>query len=326
MAEADNNKKTTVVNNADTTADKAADANETVSPTETSTDGRKSLTEQGVPPEFKIGLSKLNNNANNASRQNEKLIINDRGYKESIRLGNHRISMAPSPMTNLKVENSKINSQTMQENHIANTVSFTTDEFVMNGHKMNPNIWEYSDFKNYKDMYLGEHTVGNLCMLGTVLTVAFDYQLKKYVLIRRLARMPFFAPKQNVQEILPELNIEDPSKVVNEYGVKQHTISADDWYNKYGKAIEQEKKNAKDKKDEADKKEAAEKDKKQLDNDVKYLMSHNSEMTREQAIEVLKKDPKYKDKKIDEIEKGGNTNENSNKANGNSPTKKLPTV
>lgn len=319
----------TKTNNAGTTTAANAAEKNTDAISTTPKDDRASVKLQAVAPVLQKGLSNLKKESNSASRTNEKLIINDGGNKESIRLGNNKISMAPSPTTNFKVENTRINSQTMQENHTTNTFTLNTDEIVVNGHKLNPNLWEYSDFKNFKDMYMGTHTLGNLCIFGTVLTPAFDYQLKKYVLIRRLTRMPLFAPKQNVQEILPELNIEDPSKVANQYGVKQHTISADDWYNKYGKAIEEEKKNKKGKTDSGDEtnndkdgdaKEVARNGKHYFENDIKYLMDSNKGMTREQAINILKDDNKYKKKDGSSNNANGNSPANANNKNTNNKT------
>lgn len=55
--------------------------------------------------------------------------------------------------------------------------------------------------------------VGNFCLFGSVLTLAWEMNLKRYVLIRRPARIPMFSPMLNVPEINTGLGVTDPFRI-----------------------------------------------------------------------------------------------------------------
>ena len=54
--------------------------------------------------------------------------------------------------------------------------------------------------------------VGNFCVMGTVLVKSWEPELKRYVMIRRPARMPLFSPSIKPPEIMSGLGITDSTK------------------------------------------------------------------------------------------------------------------
>lgn len=176
-------------------------------------------------PNLAAGISNLQDKADYGSRQNDKTTVNPNGGA-SMRLLDQKVNLAASQNTSQKMTDQQATFTSIEEKHTANRFTLDTYDIVVNGHKMNPNLWEYSDFKKYTDMYGGEYAVGGFTVLGTVLTPSWDEQLHRYMLVRRLARMPMFSPKLNVPEILKSLDIEDPSKVVYNYKSKQKTETA----------------------------------------------------------------------------------------------------
>jgi hypothetical protein len=75
---------------------------------------------------------------------------------------------------------------------------------------LNPKIWEITDFRKLTLPNNTEALVGNFCVTGSVLVKAWEVNLKRYVMIRRPARMPLFSPLLNLPKIMPELGITDP--------------------------------------------------------------------------------------------------------------------
>lgn len=179
-------------------------------------------------PDFAAGITKIQDRAEYGSRQTDKTTVNPDGGA-LFRLANQKVNLAASQNTSQKMTDQQAVFTSLEEKHTANRISIDTYDIVLNGHKLNPNLWEYSDFKKYTDMYGGEYAVGGFTVLGTVLTPSWDEQLHRYMLVRRLTRMPMFSAKLNVPEILKSLDIEDPSKVAYNYKYKQKTESAADF-------------------------------------------------------------------------------------------------
>lgn len=191
---------------------------------------------QANKPNLKANLADIQFNANYGDRSEDKTITN--GGKSSIRLTNETVTSAASPNTSFKMSKNQTISQAFEERHISNRIKYECYEIMVNGHKLNPNFWEYSDFKKYTDPYGDIHAVGRFAVDGTILTPTWDEQQHKYVLIRRRARMTMFSPKNNVPEILNTLSIEDPTKVVFNYGTKTKTQTAEEYYNSIGKLFD----------------------------------------------------------------------------------------
>lgn len=200
-----------------------------------------SLEMETNPPDLAAGLNRIKNKSQFGTRTQDVTLVNHAGANTSIRLGKNQINEASSQNVSNKLNAKQAIQTSFEEKHVTNRLKLDTYEMVVNGHKLNPNLWEYSDFKKYTDMYNEIHAVGFFCTEGTILTPSWDAQLHRYVLIRRRCRMPLFSPKNNVPDILKTLNIEDPTKVVYKYGVKQSTMTAEEYYNQVGKQYDKKK-------------------------------------------------------------------------------------
>ena len=239
-------------------------------------------------PEFRANIEDLQNKANYGNRQDDTTIVNSDGANASVRLTDNKVNIASSQDSGFKVNEQQTNMLSFEEKHVTNRFNLDTYEIIVNGHKLNPNLWEYSDMAEFKDFYQTRHAVGGLCMFGSVICPTWDEQLHRYVLVRRLARMPIFSSKLNVPEIMKQLNIQDPTKVAYHYGYKQATESADEFQKKAADKV----KTKEDKKD-GDAPEQVANGRHQSEDDSKKTRDENRGMTREQAVEKLKKEPKY---------------------------------
>lgn len=191
-------------------------------------------------PDLKAGITNLKRKAEFGSRNEDTVSVNPIS-QASMRLFDKNVNMAASQETMSKMNDKQSIQQSFEEKHTTNRFSLDTYDIMVNGHKLNPNLWEYSDFKEFTDMYGGVHQVGAFAMFGTVLIPCWDSQLHRYVLVRRLARMPMFSPKMNVPEILKTLGIDDPTEVVFQHKKKQETETAQEYYDRVGKEFDKKK-------------------------------------------------------------------------------------
>ncbi len=77
------------------------------------------------------------------------------------------------------------------------------DELIINDHKLNPRIYEWSDMREIN----GNNIIGNFTADGTVLVKAWEPDLGKYVLIRRKTRQPLFGQELNMADFPEDLDI-----------------------------------------------------------------------------------------------------------------------
>lgn len=85
---------------------------------------------------------------------------------------------------------------------ITNNEDIRTNNIFINRHKLNNKLYDYTDFKKGLHSSIDKDEanqksgiIGRLCLLGTVLTKAWEPNLKRYVMIRRLTNMPMFSPE-----------------------------------------------------------------------------------------------------------------------------------
>ena len=167
--------------------------------------------EPDEPSENNPSLADLEKQSKNISRMTDKGIINEvAGASMTIRESG-QINLASSKEAQYKL-NPKGRSieYTMESTTVTNRKRIYTDEIVVNDHKLNPKIYELTDFKKVKLPTNQEALVGNFCVCGSVLVKAWEANLKRYVMIRRPARLPLFSPLLNLPKIMPELGITDP--------------------------------------------------------------------------------------------------------------------
>lgn len=169
--------------------------------------------EADPPKEFSTKLSDLENKAKNLNRMTEKGLINESIGSSAIVRDNGQINLTASTSSQYKLNpNGQSIEQTLESNTISVRKNFSVNELIINNHKLNPDLYELTDFKT-RDILPGQDVIiGNLCVYGSVLVKAWEPNLKRYVLIRRPVRMPMFSNKLNTPSINSGLNINDPLK------------------------------------------------------------------------------------------------------------------
>lgn len=75
----------------------------------------------------------------------------------------------------------------LQSNTITVQKEIVTNDLILNRHKLNSQLYEFTNLKNNYGTIMG-----NLMMDATILVKAWEPTLEKYVLIRRPARFPIF--------------------------------------------------------------------------------------------------------------------------------------
>lgn len=160
------------------------------------------------------GLEDIADAANFLVRGIENGIINRSTGSSVVLRQSGQINLSASKYSQYKLNPSgKIMEESLESVTVTNRKKYSTDDIVVNEHKMNPYMYELTDMKELSNHYNNKMLVGNFTAFGTVLVKAWEPELKRYVLIRRLARMPMFSPVLNVPEINPGLDISDPLKV-----------------------------------------------------------------------------------------------------------------
>jgi hypothetical protein len=144
-------------------------------------------------------LDEFKEHSNYMDRKVDRGIINENtgssiGIREN---GDTVIAASENAQYKLNHDNGSATEISYQSNTITNRKTLTTDEIVINQHKLNPQLYELSDMKQLFDD--PDKVIGNFTMIGTVLVKAWEPSLSKYVLIRRQARIPVFSPKLNIQ-------------------------------------------------------------------------------------------------------------------------------
>lgn len=151
-------------------------------------------------------LNEAKERTKNLDNRFEKSMIGQNGESIAIK-ENGEISLASSLLSQYKMTKTGYVSEiSIQSNTITNRKNIEADEIVINKHKMNPALYELSDMRKTN---VNENTaIGNLTMFSTVLVKAWEPTLKKWVLIRRLARMPLFSPILNLADAPEDLSID----------------------------------------------------------------------------------------------------------------------
>lgn len=173
---------------------------------------------EGEPPKnFTKSLSDLQSQSKNLSRMDEKGFVNEQtGAAMAIRKDG-QINLSASRYAQYRMNpNGKVVEQTMEKHDVTNRLSITTDEILVNNHKLNPAFYELTDMKLMKlpTTRTGrEPTIGNLTVECSVLVKAWDKHLNRYMLVRRPARLPLFSNLLNVPDITPGIHVQDPLKV-----------------------------------------------------------------------------------------------------------------
>ena len=165
-------------------------------------------------PSFNVTQSEIQEVAKYIKRGHETGIMNDTTKSSVVIRHNGQINVSSNRYAQYKLNPSgKVVEEALESVSLSNRRKVQTDDLIINEHKLNPYLYELTDMKKLMTAYNDDMRVGNFCLFGSVLTMSWDMNLKRYVLIRRPARMPMFSPVLNVPEINMGLGITDPLKI-----------------------------------------------------------------------------------------------------------------
>lgn len=132
--------------------------------------------------------------SNNAT---DRGIINKENGSSVLVRQNGDITLSPSILAQQKyTAGGHAIEQSIESETITVRKRIEADEVILNNHKLNPALYELTDMRTA----LNDETIaiGNLTLNTTVLVKAWEQTLKKWVLIRRPARIPMFSPILNL--------------------------------------------------------------------------------------------------------------------------------
>lgn len=168
---------------------------------------------EGKPPKgFSTpNLASLKSKANNLSRMSEKGLINELTGSANIIRDNGQINLTASSSAQYKLNpDGTVIEISTESNAYSVRKKFSINELIVNDHKLNPDLYELTDFKQRTLLPGQDVIIGNLCVCGSVLVKAWEPNLKRYMLIRRPVRIPLFSNQLNTPTINTGLNITDP--------------------------------------------------------------------------------------------------------------------
>jgi hypothetical protein len=151
-------------------------------------------------------LSQIKEHTSFTDNAVDKGIINKEKGSSIVIRANGDITISPSLMTQAKyTANGHAIEQSIESDTITVRKRIDANEIIINDHKLNPALYELSDMRQMFN--LETSAIGNLTMGCTVLVKAWEPTLKKWVLIRRPARIPMFSPVLNLSDAPDQLDI-----------------------------------------------------------------------------------------------------------------------
>ena len=185
-------------------------------------------------PNFNVTQSEIQETAKYIKRGHETGIMNDTTRSSIVIRHNGQINVSSNRYAQYKLNPSgKVVEEALESVSLSNRRKIQTDDLIINEHKLNPYLYELTDMKKLMTAYNDNMYVGNFCLFGSVLTMSWEMNLKRYVLIRRPARMPMFSPVLNVPEINKGIGVTDPLKIDEELlakstkGFQVHAVVSD---------------------------------------------------------------------------------------------------
>lgn len=163
------------------------------------------ITLHRIQKRFKRTFDYIVNKSKYTDRKEEKSIISSEGSSVAIRNGNIHLSAGKNVHIQLDRDNQTKAEVSMQSHTVTNRKRIDVDEIIINDHKLNPKLYEWTDMR-YTD---SNNIVGRLQMEGTILVKAWDEQLQRHVLIRRQCRQPLFGETLNMAEIPENMSPEE---------------------------------------------------------------------------------------------------------------------
>jgi hypothetical protein len=144
-----------------------------------------------------------------ADRAYEKGVINpDTGASLILgKSGNVTVASSHNVQYKLNYASGTAREMSFQSDTITNRKNLKIDEILINGHKLNPQLYELTDMKQlYHDP---NYAIGNLTVNATVLVKAWEPSLEKWVLIRRPIRTPVFMDSLGIPRAHEDMALND---------------------------------------------------------------------------------------------------------------------
>lgn len=199
-------------------------ADETTASTDTN---KLKITTNGEKPQnLAPALPRAQVKAEHADRRLESKLISGAGSSVSARDGDIELSSNNSTHVLLS-KNSTILETSMQHKITTNRFDVAADEINVNHHVLNPRLYEMTDYKQVTTGDYQQGLAGNFCVLGTMLVKAWEPDLKRYVMIRRLTRMPMFSPAIAPVKVKSGMEINDPTQAVVDLAAVMDQAKAD---------------------------------------------------------------------------------------------------
>lgn len=183
---------------------------------------------QDIPEKFVASLDIVKDISERISRTDEQSIHNNKGSVSVKKDG--QINLASGLDSQIKLgPNGTIETISLAASIKSNNTKIDTDDLIINNHKFNRKLFDLADFKQVLKTEYSTDTkiVGNLTMMGTVLTRAWDSQLKRYVLIRRLVNIPMFSPSLGATDVAPGLQLVPSTERIKEMQSEFQKLGSD---------------------------------------------------------------------------------------------------
>lgn len=172
---------------------------------------------QDYAKNFQSEFSDLVDDVKRTARGSEQSLSNKKGFATVKKDG--QVNLGAGKYSHFKMNpNGSIQDISYQREITTNRFKVEADDIIINNHKLNSKLYELSDFKRVLNTPRNteECTIGGLTMLGTVLTKAWEPNLKRYVLIRRLVNIPMFSPSLGNTDVHPGLKITPNTSLISD--------------------------------------------------------------------------------------------------------------
>ena len=163
-----------------------------------------------LPNEFKADAKQYLRKQEKLDKTTEQGFVNENNGASIVLRNDGAIGLAASEQSQIHLSPGGQIVQVSYENRVvANRQVVETDDLVVNGHKLNSFVYEAADLRQV--LHNDKTAIGGFNVIGTVMVKAWEPDLKRYVMIRRLVRTPLFSPAINLPEIPPGMKISDPT-------------------------------------------------------------------------------------------------------------------
>ena len=150
-----------------------------------------------------------------ASRQKDQSIINKKSGSNITAKGDGSTNMVSGIYAQYKVDkNSGVATEfSLQSNTVTVQKDIVANDLVLNRHKLNSQLYEFTNFKNNCGTIMG-----NMMMDATILVKCWEPTLEEFVLIRRPVRFPVFGNLLDAYVVDERLDVYvDMSEDINNY-------------------------------------------------------------------------------------------------------------